>query len=128
MNLINWEELKQIIKYKEYFKFKRSLFNSNRYLVHKFLLKKENIKLHNYITNKYLKNKKYSLVKNDFPYNLEKNILHLVLWINDGEIIDIEEVIKKELKNNYEFLYFENPVNLRSVLEIKHLQVFIKLH
>ena len=99
MNLINWLELNKIIENKNYIKFKRSSFNTSKYLIHKFLLTKKNINLHNYITNKYLINKNYNLVKNDFPYYLEKNILHLVLWINKHVIINIEEVIKLEIVN-----------------------------
>ena len=110
MNLINWFELKKIIEEKKYYLFKRSDFNINRYKIHKFLLSKKNIELKNYITNNYLINKKYNLVKNDFPYNLEKNILHSVLWINKDENINIKEVLIQEINNKFkkknEFLYF----------------------
>lgn len=129
---MNWLTLKKNIETNKFNYLSRNHFNSTRYYIHKFLLKKNNINISDYISNKYLKNKKYYLVKNTFPYHLEKNILHLVLWINDFKITDIKQLIKKELekkyKKEYEFLFFENPKHLRSINDIKHFQVFVKLY
>jgi len=132
MNLINWIKLKNILEKKTYNEFIRNDFNINRYKIHKFLLKQKNILLQNYVNDKYLKSKYYNLVQNSFPYNLEKNILHLVLWINKDVIINVEEIIKLELKKinkeNHIFLFFENPKHFRSIKKIKHFQVFVKLY
>ena len=129
---MNWLTLKINIKTNRFNYLCRNNFNSTRYYIHKFLLKKNNINISDYISNKYLKNKKYYLVKNTFPYHLEKNILHLVLWINDLNITDIKQLIKKELeikyKKEYSFLFFENPKHLRSINDIKHFHVFVKLY
>ena len=129
---MNWITLKKNIETKRFNYLSRNHFNSTRYYIHKFLLKKNNINISDYISNKYLKNKKYYLVKNTFPYHLEKNILHLVLWINDFKITDIKQLIKKELekkyKKVYEFLFFENPKHLRSINDIKHFHIFVKLY
>lgn len=129
---MNWIILKKNIETNRFDYLYRNHFNLTRYHIHKFLLKKNNINLSDYISNKYLKNKKYNLVKNAFPYNLEKNILHLVLWINDLNITNIKQIIKKELeikyKKEHEFLFFENPKHLRSINDIKHFHIFVKLH
>lgn len=131
--MISWIKLKIILENKTYDEFSRSNFNLNRYKIHKFLLKIKKIELKDYINNKYLKHKPYNLVKNIFPYDLEKNILHLVLWISTDIIINVEKIIKLELKNkmnkeNNTFLFFENPKQFRSIDDIKHFQVFVKLY
>ena len=44
--------------------------------------KKKGIDYDKYILKKYLHNKIYNLQPNKFPYDLEKNIKHYVLWLN----------------------------------------------
>lgn len=70
------------------------------------------------------------ITPNAFPYNVSKDIVHLVLWSRDPQDLPIKEVkaivsstlgIKKK-----EFLAYENPKELKSVPNVRHWQVFVK--
>lgn len=87
----------------------------------------------NYILNNYLKNRLYNLQPNKYPYNLEKNIKHYVLWLNPmlkyKYIYDkkfIHKLLKKKIKNK-QFYFYMNKIDKRSVKTIPHYQVFIKI-
>lgn len=128
----SWKTLKHIINNNLLDKLNRTEFQMNRYKIHKFLLKKQNIKIKDFIIKKYLNNISFSLTSNDFPYNISNTILHLLFWINDKSLIkDISFLIKEEIfikyKINYPFIYFENPNNLKSIPEIKHYHIFINI-
>lgn len=71
------------------------------------------------------------LKKNMFPYDLEKNIQHYVLWIHPNITLS-EELVEKILtiegmKMGYEeMVYFENEKRHQSVPTIPHIQVFYR--
>eukprot|EP00127_Corallochytrium_limacisporum_P002542 Clim_evm99s128 gene=Clim_evmTU99s128 len=69
---------------------------------------------------------KYALLPNDFPYAVDKGIEHYVFWasqnISDFSIID--QYVKEKF-NKRRYIYFENPVELKSVLDLWHAHVFI---
>jgi hypothetical protein len=128
----SWKTLKHIINNNLLDKLNRTEFQMNRYKIHKFLLKKQNIKIKDFIIKKYLNNISFSLTPNDFPYNISNTILHLLFWINDKALVkDIYFLIKEEIfikyKRNYPFIYFENPNNLKSIPDIKHYHIFINI-
>lgn len=95
----------------------------------------EKQKIKNYskfILNTYLDNKLYNLQPNKFPYNLNNNIKHYVLWLHpmlDLKYITnkklINSIIKKYIPNN-EYIFYMNSYNNRSIKQIPHYQVFIK--
>jgi len=62
---------------------------------------------------------------NDFPYSLEDDIVHHILWYSTSTIPkkEIENILMSQLPC-CEYLYFENPVHLRSIRSIHHLHVF----
>ena len=104
----------------QYVKFKKDLSNKKK-------------SIDNYIFETILQSKKYSINKNNFPYNIPNNMLHYVLWINplyfnkisDKEICEI--IIEKMKELNYnEYFCFENQKGCKSVLEIPHYQVFYR--
>ena len=103
------------------------------YLKFKNHLKENNIKLKDYLLDKYLNNKSYNLVPNEYPYNVDKNMAHYVLWIHpeyvnkltDLEIIQIIKEKNEELNFN-EYMCFENDIRVKSVLDILHYQVFFR--
>lgn len=73
------------------------------------------------------------LLQNNFPYtrllqNLPK-VKHYCLWSKKGKLSP--EIIEKEIKNIFsknDFFYFENTEITKSVPEIWHCQVFVKLN
>lgn len=71
------------------------------------------------------------LLKNDFPYDVQNDIQHMVLWFNPNQRSDmiqqvqLNEVISA-LELHHEVVYWENKPEIRSVGDIKHYHVFLK--
>jgi len=64
---------------------------------------------------------------NRFPYDLEQNIHHFLIWSNRALLKD--EIISCILNNvsvKSKVYFFENPVQFRTIPKIHHLQVFVK--
>ena len=87
-----------------------------------------------YLMKKYFStDNKIILTANDYPYFTTSNILHYLLWIHPSLHIEnsiIRELIKERIPtslNCEEFIYFENIGNNKSVLDIRHFHVFIKI-
>jgi len=105
----------------------------DKYKKHKEYIKKNNINQNQYIINKYLSDKKYSINKNEYAYNIDKNMAHYVLWIhpnyinkiNDLEVCNIITNKMKELGFN-EYFCFENHIKAKSILGVLHYQVFFR--
>lgn len=71
------------------------------------------------------------LVPNDFPYSMEKGIVHYVLWKTKQSVLqqDIEEA-KKELGKRMKVidtLHWINPPHLQSLPEIDHVHILCLL-
>lgn len=73
---------------------------------------------------------------NDYPYYFEENVCHYILW-HTQEFSDsvIEKLLEEKLpyilnkpfvKKNYDYVYWVNPVNLKSVKNIWHAHVVIR--
>ena len=69
--------------------------------------------------------KKYLLLENDYPYNVEEGIEHRVCWFTD---CDPKEIIS-ELKEKMDVVscWRNTPANC-SILAIKHLHVFVRIN
>ena len=72
------------------------------------------------------------IVNNEFPYDLNPNIQHLLIWIYPGKDFSDESIIgiiEDYMKNNghSEYIYFRNILAIRSVLEIDHYHIFVKI-
>ena len=71
-----------------------------------------------------------ALVKNDFPYFMDDNIEHWILWKLGGEAIgdhDIENA-KRELCMNHnihktDIIHWINPIHLKSIPNIEHAHI-----
>jgi len=96
---------------------------------HKNKLKKANITIDKYILKTILKNNlKYKITKNRFPYDLDENIKHYLLWISpDIQISQIKviNIIKKYFPNN-QLVCYQNEMFAKSVKTIDHYHIFIK--
>ena len=71
-------------------------------------------------------NKSYSIRKNDFPYDIEPNINHYILWIKD-ESLSIEDIIYSSFKidKKEDILWYRNSPENRSIKTIVHYHIFL---
>jgi len=67
---------------------------------------------------------------NDFPYFVEPGIEHHVIWVSGfaGAPLETHPEIAAELERqrpagSWEVLFWENPTELRSIPEVRHVQV-----
>ena len=87
-----------------------------------------------YILNTYLNNKLYNLQPNKYPYDLQPNIKHCVLWLNpiiNKDILYKKKFIEGILKSyipNKEFIFYMNNQKNKSIKQVPHYQVFIKMN
>jgi hypothetical protein len=64
---------------------------------------------------------------NKFPYEFEKDILHVVAWIQPGQTVKEKHIIEDlQLHGIEDMVIFRNITNLMSVPGLDHIQVFIK--
>ena len=99
------------------------------YRIYKELVPKE-IRLE--IIKTLIGDKNICLLQNNFPYtrllqNLPK-VKHYCLWSRKYKLTS--KTIEKEIKKNFpenEFFYFENIEAVKSVPEIWHCQIFVRL-
>jgi hypothetical protein len=71
------------------------------------------------------------LVENDYPYYVENNIRHYVLWktkesISEEEVLRAREELTKKLQA-IDILHWVNPPNLQSLPEIDHMHFLCQL-
>jgi len=69
-------------------------------------------------------------IKNRFPYNVDDNIEHYILFINPKlkkkfTDINIYKIIKQRYVRNNPFIVFENSPKNRSIKNITHYHIFI---
>ena len=76
----------------------------------------------------------YVFKPNNFPYAVDDNIIHYVLWIRPGLIINgtllntvIFRHIKLIFKPNPKYSFIKNSVSNKSIPQIEHYHVFISL-
>lgn len=129
-NVYSWIFLKQFHKNPPYQNILRKPEIEKEYLLHKKKLKEKNVNIENYLVEKLFKNNiKYVITCNEFPYNLEKNIDHKLLWINPkyNDLFDdnfINNIIELRMKGKL-YIYFENIDSKKSIKSIKHFHIFI---
>ena len=98
---------------------------------HRLSIEDQNIFLNNLFIDD--ENKNYSLTLNNYPYFLEPDIEHLILWINPKislDILDSEYIIKNKLEVNKisynKIIYTKNKMKYKSVKSIDHIHIFIQ--
>ena len=86
-----------------------------------------NYNFHEYIF-KNSTNTDYVIKLNDFPYNVESNIVHFVLWLQHTNYTHnaIQYIINEEFKGYTNVVWFINIPELRSIKTIYHAHVFVK--
>jgi Protein of unknown function (DUF3605) len=68
-----------------------------------------------------------TLVKNDFPYYMEDDIEHWILWklgksCDDLDVAEAKQTLGEQ-ENLTEFLHWINPPHLKSLPEVDHLHI-----
>lgn len=181
-DVIPWDDVIKYINKKELFKLKRSKKQTDRYHKHKDELKKQHITVSQFILQMILKwdaneiyelnHIKYVTVQqqlkailtneqlfkvtiNDFPYNYEPNVLHLLIWskiklpiyINDTTDIDginidhnkypdmnpecerlIDKFLSRTLHDKYKLSYGVNYVWFVNYLSLQSIKDLSHIH
>jgi hypothetical protein len=129
---------KQLLKFSNKYPPKNAILRTtnteNKYKAHKDELNKLGISINEYISNKLLftSNDKIIITINDFPYDLNNDIKHLLCWINPNIKIgynDVKEYVCNKMKyydfNEYCIMFKNLPQNC-SIDGIEHYHLFIK--
>ena len=127
----NWDFIKQFHKNSPSIQINRTKEIENKYIEHKSFLFKKNISIHDYIIKKYFsENSEFKLVNNEFPYDVEINVEHKLLWFNPNINYMIDEkyinTLLNELLFDKNYIYFENIDSNKSIKSIRHIHVFVK--
>jgi len=142
--IITWNFIKKFNKKPPLFNLPRDNKINESYINHINECNHKYGSISNYIYKKHFSNKskKYTIVKNNFPYITESNIKHLLIWFNPNyynhdlnfnkEDTLINSIIHEHNSNcciedkinNY--IYFENYASNKSVLGVKHIHLFVK--
>lgn len=71
------------------------------------------------------------VLRNDFPYNFASNVEHHVLWKLGSSISkdDIDQAVCQLVRdrNATDFAFYTNPVGLKSILDIEHCHILVKV-
>ena len=77
----------------------------------------------------------YRFIPNDYPYFLEDGVMHYVLWLRPDVNIAIDTKSIRKVINQYilskfnkpfDFYFFKNHKEIKSISEVEHYHVFIK--
>ena len=96
------------------------------YNKHKHELQSNNIGIAEYVSKTYLCGKNTNIVSNEFPYDITDDIGHYVLW--SREPLDAAQIHTFLMVNMYtsEFVWFENPIQYKSIPEVWHCHVMCR--
>jgi len=126
--MIKWRNLSD----EDFFLYRTPEIEKN-YFNYKDTITKKYGSLYKYILDYVLidKTKDYHLTFNDYPYHLEDGVLHFLIWdLKKGEPNRNEYkkfVYKYFHPKYYDIIIRINKPNWRSIPEIKHCHLFIKL-
>jgi|SRR5579875_2160952 len=123
---MDWEELKKYNKTIVTEEFKRDEKVKRDYEKYKKDIEREGKTLTDVVYEKYFKynNNIWVLDKNLFPYELNKNIKHYVLWVRPGIEFTYDDV--ERILGLKDYVVFKNHPKTMSVPYIQHFHVFIK--
>lgn len=69
--------------------------------------------------------KTYYIGKNDFPYNVSKNINHWILFsIKPLSIKNQQKIIEQSIPKNSEYVFYMNPIEHQNMPDLWHIQIF----
>ena len=138
-NKLSWDEIKEIISKKELHKFGRLEDELERYKEYIESSKKTHGTVFNLMSfilygkplneiyNKNLPFRDPIFRRNDFPYAIEDNVEHYLIW-SLTKMTNKKEIIKfiEENVGDKQYVWTVNPHFLQSIPEIFHVHVFVK--
>lgn len=132
---MQWDKVKKyhLTPPTEFGEFTRANPIQLEYDLFKESLVRKNISILESIQTKYFDGnlESYVIVPNAFPYSLESNLEHLILWVKPGcefDLNSVETCICEFMTHNYfsDWIYFKNELGLQSVLSILHWHIIGK--
>ena len=124
---MNWSQLEIYHKNPPHDVLRRNEFIEKKYRKYKEYLTNNNKNIYDEIMDCYIKNNKYVITYNNFPYDVENGIYHLLLWVHPHYNLGYDDVDKILRQNGvYEYIIFRNYENNCSVCEIVHYHIFIR--
>lgn len=141
--MYTWEYLKNNIS-KNNIILSRLADIQQKYIVNKNNILKKYVTYEDFIKIKYLKFKAYQInmkivaikhkdslglnfVLNKYPYNIQKNIKHYILFSIKPLSITEQNIIINNLIPQYKFLNIVNNISDRSIKNLWHCHVFVKI-
>jgi len=94
----------------------------------KYLELKKDINICEYVLNNILKNKMISMNINKFPYDVDRNVIHWIIWNKrKHNIMKYKKMVYKLFNPKYYDIVFRiNKLEHQSIPEINHCHLFIK--
>lgn len=132
---MQWEEVKtfHLCGPSTFGQFIRTEEDQLEYDLFKDTLTKNGLSLKTSIEDRYFKTNQnsYVIVPNQFPYVLEPNLEHLILWVAPNQTLNLETIetaISEFMRENSfsEWIYFQNKPQLQSVRDVEHWHIFGK--
>ena len=76
----------------------------------------------------------FAFLPNDFPYHLERNVKHFVLWINpaitlrtrNADFVIDNHLIAMGYRNPCRRVFYKNSKSIKSIKDIDHIHVFVE--
>ena len=81
--------------------------------------------LHAHVMEKYLKHTDYNISLNMFPFDIESNVSHYLLWIRDNFKLDIDNYVNNYF-NKKKAVIFTNPQEWKSIPSVTHHHIFVE--
>jgi len=110
----------------------RTLNTQKKYDIFKIKIINKYGSIYKYILLKILINKKKDLhlTINKFPYDIEKNVMHFIIWdLKDNDIMKYKKFAKKYFNSKYYELKFKiNKEKYKSIPEINHCHLFVRIN
>lgn len=126
-----WQDLKQWDLKTTDVAFGRTPESIRAYTEHKRELSLRKVSLKEFVQATILGTQPYAISANMFRYNIDLYIRHMVFWMNSGIYISMEQakkIVSRDLNaDQRDIIIFENSPANKSIPDIPHYQVFIKL-
>ena len=96
----------------------------NRYERHKAYLARHGYTQSRFVMEFYLKDRHTVLIRNHFPYDLDRNITHYVLFADEPlEPAEIDSMLR-DIFDDQSVLWYVNEPAIQSIKDLWHCQVF----